>query len=132
MRKMKSVFRLLWINWRTMTEFEVLYKLLSMTIFTPVFWGIFKGIMRLTGYEYLTIENVLSFLTDPLTIAALLALFVCMAVYSMIDIGAVIFLLDQSYQGKRRIWCRLRGLRCAMPPGSFTERIYWSRLWSYF
>ncbi len=101
MRKMKSVFRLLWINWRTMTEFEVLYKLLSMTIFTPVFWGIFKGIMRLTGYEYLTIENVLSFLTDPLTIAALLALFVCMAVYSMIDIGAVIFLLDQSYQGKK-------------------------------
>ena len=51
MRKMKSVFRLLWINWRTMAEFEVLYKLLSMTIFTPVFWGIFKGIMRLTGYE---------------------------------------------------------------------------------
>lgn len=37
----------------------------------------------------------------PLTILALLLLTVCMAVYSMVDIGAVIFLLDQSYQGKK-------------------------------
>lgn len=60
--------------------------------------------MRVTGYAYLTIENVLSFLMNPLTIAALLLLFVCMAVYTMVDIGAVIFLLDQSYQGKKADW----------------------------
>lgn len=39
-------------------------------------------------------------------ILALLLLTVCMAVYSMVDIGAAIFLLDQSYQGKKQIWCR--------------------------
>lgn len=57
--------------------------------------------MKVTGYAYLTKENILSFLGNPVTIAALLFLFVCMAVYTMIDIGAVIFLLDQSYQGIR-------------------------------
>ena len=63
--------------------------------------GVQTCALPISGYDYLTIENVLSFLTNPLTIAALSILFVCMAVYSMIDIGAVIFLLDQSYQGNK-------------------------------
>lgn len=101
MRKIKKVMDLLGVNWRTMAEFEILYKVLSMAIFTPFFLWAFNGIMKVTGYEYLTIENVVSFFLNPLTIMVLLLLTVCMAVYSMVDIGAVIFLLDQSYQGKR-------------------------------
>lgn len=99
MQKMKKVIRLLRVNWRTIAEFEILYKVLSLSIFSPVFLGIFNVIMKITGYEYLTIENIFSFLGKPLTIAALLALLICIAVYTMIDISAVIFLLDQSYQG---------------------------------
>ncbi len=101
MVKMRKVVGLLRVNWRTMAEFEILYKFLSLSIFTPVFLGIFNGIMKLTGYEYLTIENILPFLLNPLTLVALLLLLVCMAFYTMIDIGAVIFLLDQSYQEQK-------------------------------
>lgn len=101
MKKMKKVAALLRVNLRTMAEFELLYKFLSLSVFTPVFWGAFNGIMKITGYKYLTIENVLPFLLNPLTLAMLLLLFICMAFYTMIDIGAVIFLLDQSYQGKK-------------------------------
>lgn len=101
MRKIKKVMNLLQVNWRTMAEFEILYKVLSLTIFTPLFLWAFNGIMKVTGYQYLTIENVFSFFLNPLTLLALLLLTVCMAVYSMVDIGAVIFLLHQSYQGKK-------------------------------
>lgn len=101
MGKIKKVMALLRVNWRTMAEFEILYKVLSLTIFTPLFLWAFNGIMEVTGYQYLTIENVFSFFLNPLTLLALLLLTVCMAVYSMVDIGAVIFLLDQSYQGKK-------------------------------
>lgn len=101
MEKMKRVMGLIRVNWRTMAGFELLYKLLSISVFTPLFWGIFNGIMKVTGYEYLTIENILPFLVNPLTLVALLLLFACMAVYTMVDIGAVIFLLDQSYQGNK-------------------------------
>ena len=41
MKKIKKVLSLLRINWRTMAEFEILYKFLSLCIFTPVFLGIF-------------------------------------------------------------------------------------------
>lgn len=79
MGKMKKVVGLLRVNWRTMVEFELLYKLMSLSIFTPVFWWIFNGIMNITGYKYLTIENILSFMLNPLTIIALMLLFCCMA-----------------------------------------------------
>ncbi len=101
MRKIREVISLIRVNARTMAEFEILYKILSLAIFTPLFVCIFNGIMRITGYRYLTIENIVPFFTNPLTIAALLVLFVCMTVYAMVDIGAVIFLLDCSYQGKK-------------------------------
>ena len=74
MRKMKKVMNLLQVNWRTMAEFEILYKVLSPTIFTPLFLRIFNGIMKVTGYQYLTIENVFSFFLNPLTLLALLLL----------------------------------------------------------
>ena len=47
MRKIKKVMDLLRVNWRTMAEFEILYKVLSLTIFTPLFlWACFKGITK--------------------------------------------------------------------------------------
>lgn len=99
MSKVKKVLNLMKGNWQTMAGFEILYKLVSLAVFTPLFFGIFNGIMTITGYTYLTIENIISFLMNPVTLVALLVLFICMTVYAMIDIGAVIFLLDRSYQG---------------------------------
>ena len=40
MKKMKKVLTLIRVNWRTMAGFEILYKMISMTVFTPLFWGI--------------------------------------------------------------------------------------------
>lgn len=101
MKSVRKVIHLIGKNWKTMACFELLYKLLSLAIFTPLFWSMFNGIMKLTGYRYLTLENILSFLGNPVTIGALLVLFVCMAVYTMVDISAVIFLLDASWQERR-------------------------------
>ncbi len=115
MKKIGQVLSLLRVNWRTMAGFEMLYKIVSWTIFTPLFWGMFNLILSLTGYAYLTKENILSFLGNPLTLLGLLVLFVCMAVYTMIDIGAILFLLDQSAQGKRVHLTQT--LRFAVPNG---------------
>lgn len=99
MKKIRKVLGLIRVNWQTMAGFEILYKMISITVFTPLFWSGFNGIMKITGYSYLTIENIVPFLMNPITLAALILLFVCMAVYTMVDIGAVIYLLDCSYHG---------------------------------
>lgn len=69
--------------------------------FAPILWGMFDFIMELSGYSYLTLENIFAFLTKPLTLALLLILLIFATVYAMIDISAVIFVLDQSRQGQR-------------------------------
>ena len=93
-----GVLQLLSYNWRVLLGFELVYKFLSKAVFAPVFWAIFNGIMKITGYSYLTYENVTLFLRNPLTIILLFFLLGVITVYSVVDIGAVIFILDQSYQ----------------------------------
>ncbi|MCM1082113.1 MAG: glycerophosphodiester phosphodiesterase [Clostridium sp.] len=93
---MKEIRKLIACNWKTLVGFELIYKLASAIIFVPLIWGLFDLIMRARGYYYLTLENIGSFLLNPFTILALLLVFVVATVGAMIDISAVIFILDQS------------------------------------
>lgn len=106
MKRLKETRRLILYNWKPLLEFEVLYKLTTAVIFAPILWRMFDFIMELSGYSYLTLENIFAFLTKPLTLALLLILLIFATVYAMIDISAVIFVLDQSRQEQRFIFHR--------------------------
>ncbi|MCM1288236.1 MAG: glycerophosphodiester phosphodiesterase [Clostridium sp.] len=95
---MKEIRKLIACNWKTLVGFELIYKLASAVIFVPLIWGLFDLIMRVRGYYYLTLENLGGFLLNPFTILALLLIFVIATAGAMIDISAVIFILDQSAQ----------------------------------
>lgn len=98
MGKIGEVRRLILFNLRILAGFEILYKSASTLIFVPLLWKLFDLIMKAGGYRYLTYENILDFLTEPLTLILLLILLILVTTYAMIDIGAVIFTLDQSKQ----------------------------------
>ncbi len=98
MGKIGEIRRLILFNLRTLVGFEMLYKSVSTLIFVPSLWKLFDLIMKAGGYRYLTYENILDFLTEPLTLVLLLVLLVLVTTYAMIDIGAVVFTLDQSKQ----------------------------------
>ena len=75
MAKEKKVKNLIGYNFKTLISFELVYKLATLVIFLPMFLWIFKLIMKGTGYSYLTFENVIPFLTKPITLIMLLLLF---------------------------------------------------------
>ena len=85
-------------NWKAFIMFELLYKLLITVAGFPLLGLCFAGIMRLSGYPYLTRENIWLFLKHPLTILMILAFVLLAATVNMIDISAVIYTLDQSRQ----------------------------------
>ncbi len=95
---LKKIKKLLEYNIKTLIKFELLYKIISIIIFVPLFLNIFKLITRLIGYNYLTLENIIPFLTNPLTIIFLLLLIVLLTFYTLIDISTIIIILDSSYQ----------------------------------
>lgn len=101
MKKIKRVLGILKCNLWSLVGFELLFKLLSLIIFTPLFFNLFDFIMKITNYKYLTIENIGSFFLNPTTIVMLLILILLMMLYTMFDITTIITILDMSYQNKK-------------------------------
>lgn len=97
----KKVMDFIKCNIGPLLGFESLFKVLTFFIFIPLFLDIFTLIMKVTGYTYLTIENIGGFLLNPLTFVMLLILILLMTIYNMFDITTIIVILDQSYKNKK-------------------------------
>ena len=98
---MKKNINLIKYNFKTLVGFELLYKLLSVFIFVPIFLSLFNLITKVSGYSYITLENVLAFLTNPLAFIFLLILIILITFYTFIDISTILIILDSSYQKKK-------------------------------
>lgn len=100
MNKFKKILEILKCNLGSLLGFELLFKISTTVIFMPLLIGSFNLIMKATGYHYLSLENVFSFLLNPLTILMLLVLMVIIAAYTTFDVVTIITILDSSYQNK--------------------------------
>ena len=85
-------------NWRTLVAFELCYRLLLVSVMVPVLGLGLRATMWALGYSYLTLENVVGFLTQPLTLAIGAALVLVAATFTMVDVSAVLYVLDLSRQ----------------------------------
>ena len=52
-----------WRSWAQLFQFELLYKLLSLTVFVPLAWALFNVSLRAAGLRYLDAANLKAFLT---------------------------------------------------------------------
>lgn len=97
----KKVRDLLSKNLWEIVKFEIVFKIITLLIASPLFLNIFKLTMKVTGFNYLTIENIGSFILNPLTIVLLFILILLVGFYAVFDIGTIIVLLDASNQNKK-------------------------------
>lgn len=98
MRKIREIGALVLYNWKALAGFELIYKFASGLLFLPLLWNVFDWIMEAGGYTYLTLENIVPFLTQPFTVVSLFFLLLLAAAYAMIEISAIVFVIDQSKQ----------------------------------
>jgi len=101
MKRIKRIVELIGYNLWTLIGFEVCFKFFSFVIFTPLFLQLFRLIMRIAGYPYLTLDTIVPFFTNFITIFFVLLLLIFMTFYTMFDIATVLLILDQSKQKKR-------------------------------
>ena len=101
MGKVRQLGRLVNQNRKALAEFEIVFKLLTFLVAVPLFSGGVRLTMKMTGYRYLTVENILFFVIHPVTIVSFLALLLLMTAYTMFDIATVIIILDQSCQNRK-------------------------------
>lgn len=98
MSKADETIKLLKQNMSTLIGFELLFKIMTLLIGSPLFIGIFNGVMQLSGYHYLTIENIGKFVLHPITIVVIIFLIILMTLYTMFEITTIIIILDQARQ----------------------------------
>ena len=96
-----KIKNMLFYNFQELVIFQTVFKVTSFLIFAPLFLNLFNIIMKITGYEYLTIENLFNFVTNPLVILMLVLLILFMMVYTFFDLSTIIIILDASCQKKK-------------------------------
>ena len=102
MRSFRETKNMLLYNIWTLLGFESLFKILSFFIFTPFFFKLFDCIMQVTGYHYITLENIVSFIKNPFVVFFLFLLLLLLMLYTMFDITTIILILNESFH-KRKI-----------------------------
>ena len=88
-------------NIGTLIKFEITYKIILGLILLPLAVMLFNITMNFTGYKYLTIENIFSFLLNPITIILLLIIIIFLTIITIFDLGTIIIIYDSSYQDKK-------------------------------
>ena len=97
----KNSFKLIKNNIKTVLGFEIIFKLVVCLIIIPFSITGFNYVMQLTGYTYLTGENILGFIIHPFNIIFILLIIIFLIFITLIDISTLIVIFDQSYHNKK-------------------------------
>ena len=103
MRALKHTLLLLGQGLRTWLGFEVLFRLVAISMVFPLLMGSINGAMGLLGLTYLTYENVFSFATSPVFVVAVLVWLVLLALIVLFELSGLAHALtrDASDDGPR-------------------------------
>jgi len=93
----KNMFGMISYNFKTLIKFEIIFKLLLTLVFMPLAIFAFHFSMKITGYSYLTLENILDFLANPLTLLFLFIDAIFLTMVTLFDISTLIIIFDEGY-----------------------------------
>lgn len=101
MKYLKNTYKIIKYNFGTLAKFEIIYKILVLLIFAPIAMSGFKLSMKLTGFTYLTIENISSFILNPVTLILILVAILFLTLVTLFDISTIIIIYDASYNERK-------------------------------
>lgn len=95
-REFRRVFRLTRVNWKALFALELVFKLVAAVLLIAAYSRLMNLSMKLTGYDYLTRESLPAFIFHPVTVVSTLAWAAVAITWALIDLGAVVYVLDAS------------------------------------
>ena len=97
---LSDLLRVLKYNAVDIILFEFIFKLVSIFIMSPIITGMIHLIMKITNYSYLSLENVVDFIKNPVAIILLMITILLVTFYTLFDISTIIILIDASIADK--------------------------------
>lgn len=97
----KSTIQLIKYNRKSLFLFTLLYKTITLLIMLPLLSLCFNFVLGKSGYSYITTENLLAVVTNPVTIILVVLLLILLAIFATIEVGALIACFQCSRESKK-------------------------------
>lgn len=97
----KKINKLVFDTLPSILMFELFYKIIGMVLFLPILIGIFDFSITVSGFSYVTEENIFEFISKPFSVFMLIVLFLFFVIYIYIEICAVCISFNNAIYGKR-------------------------------
>lgn len=101
MNKYTLAFRLLKKNYKTVLLFELFYKLIGSTLFTPLLFGMLNLALKLSGEKYITNDNLFDFLRRPTTIIVILIILLAVTLFTLFEMTALVQCFHASFHNNK-------------------------------
>lgn len=98
---LKDMINMIRFNLGTLIKFEILFKAILSIFLIPLAILGFNFSMKLTGYTYLTIENIFNYLLNPVSLTILVLIIIYLTIVTVFDISSLIMLFDFSYNKEK-------------------------------
>lgn len=101
MKKFSTGLKLLSCNFRDIVFFEIIYNLVTNAAVIPLLKIILNAAIEISGYGYISNRNLLSFLKTPSTIIIIIFILLLVAICTLFEISAIVYLFNNSIQNKK-------------------------------
>lgn len=104
---MKSCMQLIRKSFCSLLLFEVVYKIAATYVVLPLSLWLISTSLKLWGTSYVSTENVLQAVMNPLLIISVIIVFLMLTMYTMFEISFLTLSYNQSYNDKQLGFLRM-------------------------
>ena len=121
MKRIKNIFLMLSYNLDILVRFIIIYNFLYLLFSRIVFNFVLRFIINVSGFKYITKSNYKEFFVHPMTITFAVVVMLFLSIFFFIEIVAIMYILDQSFQRSRTslrrviVYCLKNLLRVLAP-----------------
>lgn len=102
--ELKNAFALFKYNFKGILLFELLFKLMSWMIYTPILLLLFRLSVYMSGYGFITVENFMSYLLRPSTLIIIFLLLGFFTLLLFCEISGLVYAFHASYHRVKISW----------------------------
>ena len=100
-QRIQLLKQMITVNWRTLITFAIIYRILGVLVFFPIIRFLFLFAIRISPYDYVTINAMADFLMLPSTIGLILLIGILLGAYAALELLALSVIYHYSANNKK-------------------------------
>lgn len=100
MENLITMFRLVKKSWKPLLIFEILYQTIGIILVNGFIFFIYEFCKKLLNVAYITNDNILEIIQNPIAIIFILIIFFIITIYFVLEIVVILLIFDKTKNGQ--------------------------------